>query len=53
MDLIYPYKIHKKVNKSLSVIKYVTMIDSVTELFKKIQYNNKKVITIAKLLETT
>ena len=52
MDLIGSSKIRRKGRDSL-ILKYVTMIDPVTRWFEVIQYNNKKTMTIANLVETT
>ena len=51
VDLIGPYKIHIKGREPL-ILKDLTMIDLVTGWFEIRQYNNKKEMTIADLVET-
>ena len=41
VDLIGPYKIRRKWREPL-ILKFVTMIDPVTEWFEIMQYKNKK-----------
>ena len=52
VDFIGPYKIRKKGRESLIFLKAITMIDPITRLFKMIEYNDKKAMTIANLVET-
>ena len=52
VDLICPYKIRRK-GKDTLILKSVTMIDPVTGWFEITQYNNRKIIRIANLVETT
>ena len=53
MYLIVPYVIIIEVKKENLNLKAVTRVDSVTNLFEIMQYDNKGVIPIADLLETT
>ena len=50
--LLVPYKIIRK-GKEPFIIKSDTIIDPVTWWFEVIQYNDKKAMTIATLVETT
>ena len=52
VDLIGPYKIRGKGEETL-ILKALTMIDPVTKWFEATQYNDKKAMTIANLVETT
>ena len=52
VDLIGPYKMQIK-GKDPLILKPVTMIDSITRWFEVTQYRNKKMRTIAYLVETT
>ena len=52
VGLIVPYKVHRK-RKYPLILKAVTIIDSATGWCKVTQYSNKKVMTIANLVETT
>ena len=52
VDHIGPYGICLKGRMPL-ILKDVTMIDPVTRWFEVMQYRNKKVMTIAKLVEST
>ena len=52
VDLVGPYKIHRK-GKETFILEAVTVIDPVTGWFEKTQYNDMKVMTIVKLVETT
>ena len=51
VDIIGPYKIRMKGEYNL-ILKSVTMIEPVTGWFEITQYNNKKVMPIANLVET-
>ena len=51
VDLIVPYKIHRKGKETL-ILKSVTVIDPITRWFEVTQNNNKKLMTIADLVET-
>ena len=53
VDLIIHYNICMKVKKKCVIIKSSMMIDPVTGWFEITQYENKCVITIAKLVKTT
>ena len=52
VDLIGTYKMRRKGEYPL-ILKAVTMIDPVTRWLEVTQYRDKKVMTIAKLVETT
>ena len=52
MDLIVTYIIRCKGKKENLHLKAVTIIDPVTGWFEIVGYDDKKVITIAKLVET-
>ena len=53
MGIIGTYAICRKFNKVTLHIKAVTMIDTIMGWFGITQYNNKNVITITNLVETT
>ena len=53
MDLIVPYRIIIKGKKENVHVKAVTMIDTVTEWFDIVKYEDKITISIADLVETT
>ena len=52
VDIIGLYKISRKIKEPL-FLKAVTVIDPVTRWFDVTQYSDKKVLKIAKLVETT
>ena len=52
VDLIGTYKIRRK-GRDYLILKAVTMIDPVTGWFEITQYNDKKYMVIANLVETT
>ena len=52
VDLIGPYKIRRKGENPL-ILKAFTMIDPVTLWFEITQYNNKRAMNIANLVEMT
>ena len=52
LDIIGPYKIRKKGRYPI-ILKTVTIIDPITRWFEITQYNDKKAMTIANLVETT
>ena len=51
VDLIGPYKIHRKVKDPL-ILKVANMIDLVNRWFKLSQYNDKKLMMIENLVKT-
>ena len=53
VDIIWPYVIRRKGWKEKLHIKSVTMIDPVNLWFEITQYNDKREISIANLVETT
>ena len=53
VDLIVPYILLQKGKRENLNIKSVTMIDPVTGWFEVVQYDDKRGITIANLVETT
>ena len=53
VDLIGPYKIAQKGKKKLLKLQALTMIDPATGWFEIVEYNDKKSITIANLMEMT
>ena len=52
VDLLWPYKISRNRKEPL-ILKAVTMIDPIYGWFHIMQYNYKKAMTIANLVETT
>ena len=53
VDLVVPYVIRRKGKKENLHLKAVNIIDNVTGWFEIAQYNDKKVISIANLVEIT
>ena len=51
--IIGPYVIHRNVKKEISILKDVTIVDSIKGCFETIEYNNKCTIKITDLSETT
>ena len=52
VDIIGPYKIRRK-GKDTLILKYFTMIDPINGWFEVTQYRDKRLTTIANLVETT